>query len=1101
MSDADTAGTSESESSGPTRVRSHQPRLSVTYTVNPVAPSPVRDGLGADEGEEGEGDEEKLFEVSAQSGDLEWKVYRSEADFKRAGLSIADAESEVEVDVDGDIDSVGFLDPSHDPPAYGIPNSHKSGWLLQDRTLVFQRRFAVAIHGVLHLFRSDKSHTPLVTIDLVGTSIDSHPDLMKEPAWFLLHTPKDKFVFDAIESDEMKKWVDALRICRDHVFASEGFDKLIKDTRRSLQRKSSMNPQRAAVQARLRTFADSPAVTPDRKPKPTPSPPSTKADIGEWEPSKRDTWFAPDRWDDVIDEAEAEEIEEEDQSEIEAEEEGEGAKSLKTRESFRKFSLSMNAGKVVKPLTPQELKLTSVITEEVITEAYMEDSVGKKAESSPIAISVDAALSFMNEEDGGENITWGTDGSVHAITLYKLVDLLSHPSIEVKDLPDQVLLTYPAYTTGSELLSLLMIRWKSPPPSYSDEEVKKMRTKLTTIFIQWLEIHFNQFLSTSSLTTRFLTFLSEVEADGSMVAVEVKWIRTLLRRKTGDVHITSRSETAPPDLPTLFDHSYFGYLDIDPKEIARQMTVEQARLFTSIPFVEYLGQKWTGNDAQTLTPHITAAINRFNTVTSWVSQEIVKYRKASQRAVVVARFLDIAAECVELRNFDTMVQIVTALESSPISRLKHTWAELPRSTLAIRDEMLDLFSPVENWRNYRNAVARSEPPCLPYLGLYLQQLTFSEDGNPNFVDPPGGDATQALKPLQPLINWHKFALIGDLLQQIKKFKGSNYAITPVQRLQNFLALQNVKVIREKVLFMLSCELEPRSSTLGSPKKGKHRHKKRGGTSAATLSPNFSAGKKKIASFFKGGGNRSRNSSSPKLDLVRDENSDETSSPKTPRASDSVGGEDDKHGDKERRDREKKEKKEKEKEQKEKEKFEKKKEKGEKKREKELMKEKEKEKDDSPRIKNDSFSSKSPERPRKISLALKESIRNRAKSRAKKEKDSSQDLGSSREGETGSEDKKGHKVCMGCKEQIVEGSYCTALGNSYHYPCFKCTHCNVVIKMPGKFGVDDTTGLPICIPCRKGMAPKCFHCGKPVDGKAFELPEGLIHLSCYKKRNK
>jgi len=39
----------------------------------------------------------------------------------------------------------------------------------------------------------------------------------------------------------------------------------------------------------------------------------------------------------------------------------------------------------------------------------------------------------------------------------------------------------------------------------------------------------------------------------------------------------------------------------------------------------------------------------------------------------------------------------------------------------------------KNFGNYRDALKMASPPCIPFLGLYLTDLTFIEDGNKNHL--------------------------------------------------------------------------------------------------------------------------------------------------------------------------------------------------------------------------------------------------------------------------------------------------------------------------------------------------------------------------------
>ncbi len=50
------------------------------------------------------------------------------------------------------------------------------------------------------------------------------------------------------------------------------------------------------------------------------------------------------------------------------------------------------------------------------------------------------------------------------------------------------------------------------------------------------------------------------------------------------------------------------------------------------------------------------------------------------------------------------------------------------------DKLQNLVSTDGRFRNMREALHRCDPPCIPYLGMYLTDLSFIEEGTPNFTD-------------------------------------------------------------------------------------------------------------------------------------------------------------------------------------------------------------------------------------------------------------------------------------------------------------------------------------------------------------------------------
>jgi RasGEF domain len=108
-----------------------------------------------------------------------------------------------------------------------------------------------------------------------------------------------------------------------------------------------------------------------------------------------------------------------------------------------------------------------------------------------------------------------------------------------------------------------------------------------------------------------------------------------------------------------------------------------------------------------------------NHVGSWVASEIVQPAVLRQRQNALRAIVDMAEALRGLNNFNALMEILSALQSSSVHRMKQTWAGLSTSQKRVYDEVCKLMNPNPNFLMLRNHIKTVNPPCIPYLGVYL----------------------------------------------------------------------------------------------------------------------------------------------------------------------------------------------------------------------------------------------------------------------------------------------------------------------------------------------------------------------------------------------
>lgn len=109
-----------------------------------------------------------------------------------------------------------------------------------------------------------------------------------------------------------------------------------------------------------------------------------------------------------------------------------------------------------------------------------------------------------------------------------------------------------------------------------------------------------------------------------------------------------------------------------------------------------------------------------------------------------------------------------------------------------------------NFSEYRDIIHSINPPCIPFLGIYLQDLTFIEDGNPDF-----------LRSSDKLINFSKRHKTAEVIRELKQFQSFAYNFHTILEFQNFIQSRLDLIYDIDKLYERSLKLEPRSNETSS----------------------------------------------------------------------------------------------------------------------------------------------------------------------------------------------------------------------------------------------------------------------------------------------
>jgi len=436
--------------------------------------------------------------------------------------------------------------------------------------------------------------------------------------------------------------------------------------------------------------------------------------------------------------------------------------------------------------------------------------------------STDGDVNIWDEAQDASNVVFIEDEGVSADgelpirggTLNQIVKRLTNENKPELRFVKAFIVTYPSFTTSDVFFNKLVQRYQVPVSvieegtlqmsDWKQQKLLPIQLRVYNVLKLWLEHRFHDF--TPPLLAKLKLFMDEcMRRDGHSKLADQ--LQNIITRKTS----SEKQKTLNIPLPTLtkelFWKKYPGdfFINLDEEELAKQLTLIEFSTYRAIEPLEVLNQAWNKASLRHRSPNVMRMISRFNSISFWVARLLVNEERLRYRVKMMTKLIRFAQALYKENNLNSLLAVVSGLNNAAIHRLKFTMEELSNKDVESLAKFGSLLSSDMGYKNYRARVHTINPPLIPYLGIYLTDLTFIEEGNNDFVE-------------NKLINFKKREMIFNVISEIQQYQQEAYRYEINESLIAYLAELPVieadpkALEREhKELYDLSLQREPRNA--------------------------------------------------------------------------------------------------------------------------------------------------------------------------------------------------------------------------------------------------------------------------------------------------
>ena len=407
----------------------------------------------------------------------------------------------------------------------------------------------------------------------------------------------------------------------------------------------------------------------------------------------------------------------------------------------------------------------------------------------------------------------GSNDDVDYLTLKQLILWSTHENMRDTETMETLIMTHKQFCPSIVLLKELRNRFFVEPAYNIAQDTLKViergnrdrerkRLKVRKAIRDWMRHYWKEDFQDNfdGIRDELSEWCQEMQTKAPGLASKTIYREFSRLLKNGQNDMSAKDDNV--DWASVQIDDKFNFNESTHDELADQITLMDYRIFRQIRARECIGQAWKKKGNKENSPNILKMIAQLNRLVVFVQIQILQEKKLRTRVKAIRKIIKMGERFRQSQNYNSLYGVFTALNSAPIQRLKDAWSRVHKDQKQAFENYRVIFSSELKYVNLRQICRNSVGPCIPYIGLFLQDLIFVDDGNIQHVELDKDSGKKNM------INYKKYIRVADRIRSIQVYQTNGYNdIKQDLVVQKILLLQfdSFKDINEDDLWNMSTQ--------------------------------------------------------------------------------------------------------------------------------------------------------------------------------------------------------------------------------------------------------------------------------------------------------